>query len=182
MNLALRLMPNSTESYSGGALALARAGDFRRVEELLKETTKRYPPRPTLFNNFTLPSVRAAIALGRKKPAEAIEELRRTVSYDLTSPADAPSGITMYYRGLAYLELHSGNEAAAQFQKILDHPGVVSVEIFRLWPISDLLALTPSRGTKIRVSLNIGIFWHFGKMRTPIFGFSTGPRPNTQTK
>jgi tetratricopeptide (TPR) repeat protein len=131
VDLALRLMPNSTESYSGGALALARVGDLRRAQELLKEAAKRYPPQHTLFNNVTLPCAEAAIALRKKKPAAAIEELRRAVSYDRAAPIEVTDGATMYYRGLAYLELHSGNEAAAQFQKIIDNPGIVSVGIFR---------------------------------------------------
>jgi tetratricopeptide (TPR) repeat protein len=136
VDLSLRLMPNSTESYSGGAFALVRAGDTRRAEELLKEATKRYPPQHTLFNNVTLPSMRAVIALGRRKPGEAIQELQRAATYDFTHPPDILDGGTMYYRGLAYLELHSGNEAAAQFQKLLDNPGTVSIGILR--PLSHL--------------------------------------------
>ena len=130
-DLAIRLMPDSADSYSGGALAMARVGDFRRAEEMLKEATKRYPSQHTLFNNVNFPSVRAAIALGKKKPAEAIEELRRAIPFDLTTPPNVPDGATMYYRGLGHLELHSGKEAAAQFQKIIDNPGVVSIGILR---------------------------------------------------
>ena len=136
VDLSLRLMPNSTESYSGGAFALARAGDFRRAEELLKEAAKRYPPQDTLFNNVTLPCVGAAIALGIKKPAEAVQELQRSAAFDFSQPPDVFDGATMYYRGLAYLELHSGAEAAAQFHKILDNPGIVSVGLLR--PLSHL--------------------------------------------
>jgi len=136
VDLSLRLMPNSTESYSGGAFALARAGDFRRAEELLKEAAKRYPPQDTLFNNVTLPCVGAAIALGKKKPAEAVQELQRSAAFDFSQPPDVFDGATMYYRGLAYLELHSGAEAAAQFHKILDNPGIVSVGLLR--PLSHL--------------------------------------------
>ena len=129
--IALRLMPDSGESYSGGALTMARIGDFRLAEELLKEATKRYPPRHTLFNNVNVPSVRAAIALGKKEPEVAIEELQRARSFDFTNPPNVPDGGTMYYRGLAYLESHSGNEATVQFQKILDNPGIVPISIFR---------------------------------------------------
>jgi tetratricopeptide (TPR) repeat protein len=135
-DMAVRLMPESAESYAGGALVMARVGDNPRAEQLLKEAAKRYPPQHTLFNNVNVPSVQAAIALRKKKPSEAIEELRRSVSYDLSDPTNVPDGATMYYRGLAYLELHSGNEAAAQFQKILDNPGIVSIGILR--PLSHL--------------------------------------------
>jgi len=129
--LSPALTPNSTESYSGGAFALVRAGDFSRAEELLKEATKRYPPQHTLFNNVSLPSIRAAIALGTKKPDEAIQQLQGAAGYDFTHPPDILDGGTMYYRGVAYLELHSGNEAAEQFQKLLDNPGTVSIGILR---------------------------------------------------
>src|SRR5262249_40873015 len=129
-------MPESAESYAGAALATARVGDFRKAEELLKEASKRYSPQHTLFNNVNVPSVQAAIAIGKKEPKGAIEELRPAVSYDLSGPPSIPMGATMYYRGLAYLELHSGNEAAAQFQKIIDNPGIVSVELLR--PLSHL--------------------------------------------
>jgi len=136
VDLSLRIMPNSTESYSGGAFALVRAGDFSRAEELLREATKRYPPQHTLFTNVSLPSIRAVIALGKKKPDEAVQELQRAAMYDFTHPPDILDGGTMYYRGVAYLELHSGNEAAAQFQKVLDNPGTVSIGILR--PLSHL--------------------------------------------
>src|SRR5215469_3325396 len=49
--VALRLMPESAESYSGAALALARVGGSSRAEELLKEAAKRYPSQHTTFNN-----------------------------------------------------------------------------------------------------------------------------------
>jgi eukaryotic-like serine/threonine-protein kinase len=50
--------------------------------------------------------------------------------------ADAPQGVALYYRGLAYLELKSGKEAAAQFQEILDNRGIVSTSIY--WPLAHL--------------------------------------------
>ena len=129
--LTLRLMPNFTESYSGGAFALARAGDLGRAEELLNEAVKRYPPNHTLFKNITLPCVRAAIAIGKNKPAEAVSQLRNTEFYDFAIPPDVIEGGAMYLRGLAYLELHSGNEAATQFHKLLDNPGIGGEEIVR---------------------------------------------------
>jgi eukaryotic-like serine/threonine-protein kinase len=83
--------------------------------------------------NVVFPSIRAAIQLDRKNPAAAVEELRPAIPYDLGT---ASSGLTLYYRGLAYLELKSGNEAAAQFQKILDNRGVVTTDSY--WPLAHL--------------------------------------------
>jgi eukaryotic-like serine/threonine-protein kinase len=71
--------------------------------------------------------------LNRKNPAAAIEALGRAVPYDLASDS---YGLTLYYRGLAYLELKSGKEAAAQFQKILDNHGLVSTSVN--WPLAHL--------------------------------------------
>jgi tetratricopeptide (TPR) repeat protein len=61
------------------------------------------------------------------------EELQIAIPYDLGSDS---SGVTLYYRGLAYLELRAGKEAAEQFQKILDNRGVVATDIY--WPLAHL--------------------------------------------
>jgi tetratricopeptide (TPR) repeat protein len=71
--------------------------------------------------------------LDRQNPAAAVEELRPVVPYDL---GQASSGLTLYYRGLAYLELKSGQEAAAQFQRIVDNRGVVTTDCY--WPLAHL--------------------------------------------
>ncbi len=71
--------------------------------------------------------------LDRRNPAAAIEELRAAVPYDLGTDS---GGVTLYYRGLAYLQLKSAKEAAAQFQKILDNRGVVATDIY--WPLAHL--------------------------------------------
>ena len=114
------------------ALALARAGDEHRAEELLQQLNKQ--PQPgTAMNNILLPSIRAALALNRRNAAAAVEELQRAVPYDLGQDS---SGLTLYYRGLAYLELKDGKEAAAQFQKILDNRGIVDVDVY--WPLAHL--------------------------------------------
>ena len=87
----------------------------------------------TDVNNVVLPSIRAAIQLDRQNPAAAIEELRPVVPYDL---GQASSGLTLYYRGLAFLELKSGQESVAQFQRIADNRGVVTTDCY--WPLAHL--------------------------------------------
>src|SRR4029077_8014147 len=119
VNLSLRMMPNSVHHKTYAALALAQAGDLRRAEALMNEVGKE-PFLGTMMTNNTLNCIRAAIELNRKDPAAAIEALRRAIPYDLASDS---YGLTVYYRGLAYLELKSGKEAAAQFQIILDNHG-----------------------------------------------------------
>src|SRR5882724_2841427 len=73
------------------------------------------------------PPTQAAIELQLKNPVEAIRILQPVEPMDLSLsfPLDFGAMYTTYLRGEAYLQLHQGKEAAAQFQKILDHPGVV---------------------------------------------------------
>ena len=131
-NLALRGAQDSARHKAFATLAVACAGDASRAEALLSELSKQ-PIPGTALNEVVLPSIRAAIDMDRKKPAAAIEELRRTIPYDLGAEA---SGATLYYRGLAYLQLKQGKEAAAQFQKVLDNHGVVTTGVY--WPLSRL--------------------------------------------
>jgi len=131
-DLSLREAPNSARHRAFATLALARAGDTQRAEALLNELNKQ-PTPDTALNEVVLPSIRAAIDLDRKNPVQAVEELRRALPYDLGGDS---GGITLYYRGLAYLVLKSGKEAAPQFQKILDNRGVVMTDIY--WPLAHL--------------------------------------------
>jgi tetratricopeptide (TPR) repeat protein len=98
------------------ALALAMCGDAAQAEKLAGETSKLYP-NGTLWNTVQLPEIRAAIELQRDQPAKAVELLASASPYERAYPE------AVYLRGLAYLRLHKGSEAAAEFQKILDHKG-----------------------------------------------------------
>ncbi len=131
-NLSLRETPDSARHKAWAALALARAGDVRRAETLLSELSGQ-PMPGTLLNDVVFPGIRAALDLDRKKPAAAVDELQRAIPYDLGTDS---AGVTLYYRGLAYLKLKSGKEAAAQFLKILDNRGVVINDIY--WPLARL--------------------------------------------
>jgi serine/threonine protein kinase/tetratricopeptide (TPR) repeat protein len=132
VNLSLRMMPNSGHHKAYSALALAQAGDSRRAETLMNEAIKD-SSLGTIMTNTIIACIRAVIELNRKNPAAAIEALGRAVPYDLASDA---YGLTPYYRGLAYLELKSGKEAASQFQKILDNHGLVTTHVN--WPLAHL--------------------------------------------
>ena len=130
--LALRTMENSVRHKAFAALALARSGDVHRAEILINQVSQR-PTLGTAVNDVVFPCIRAAIALNRKEPAKAIAALQPSGPYDLGTDSD---GITAYYRGLAYLQLNSGQEAASEFQKITSNRGVVSVDIY--WPLAHL--------------------------------------------
>lgn len=98
------------------AVALAICGDAARAEKFAAETSKLFP-NGTIWNAVQLPEIRAAIALHRGQPARSVEELASASSYERAFN-DA-----IYLRGLAYLRLNRGAEAAAEFQKIVDHKG-----------------------------------------------------------
>ena len=98
------------------AVALAMCGDAAHAEKLARENSKLFP-NGTLWNAVQLPAIRAAIALKSDQPAKAVELLASASPYERANP-DA-----VYLRGLAYLRLRKGVEAAAEFQKILDHKG-----------------------------------------------------------
>jgi eukaryotic-like serine/threonine-protein kinase len=110
------------------ALALAYSRDDARAQAMVNDLNKRFPEDTIMQFNF-LPTLRARLALNKGKPSEAIEGLRTAVPYELGVSTNCPVNWTAMYpvfvRGEAYLAARQGNEAAAEFQKILDHPGVV---------------------------------------------------------
>jgi predicted Zn-dependent protease/predicted Ser/Thr protein kinase len=118
---ALKLSPGlQVQIYA--APTLARVGDFAHARALISELENKYPER-TLLKFFWLPTTEAAIELNKKNYSRAIADLEVTVPYELN-----PAGnlYPAYIRGQAYLQEHSGAAAAAEFQKILDHSGVVT--------------------------------------------------------
>jgi eukaryotic-like serine/threonine-protein kinase len=110
------------------ALALARMGDTGEAQKLT-DTLNRDAPFDTRAQNYSLPTIRAAINLYKGDASGAVEILRPTVKYDLADPNGFSSLYPAYIRGLAYLQMVDGREAAAEFQKLLDHPGLVGNEV-----------------------------------------------------
>ncbi len=108
------------------ALALARAGDTLRAEKIAGELDKAFP-LDTLVQRYWLPTIRAALALERKDPNRAIEVLKVAEPIELGTPTNFTVVLCpVYLRGEAYLMLHDGNAAAAEFQKFVDHYGLVA--------------------------------------------------------
>ena len=105
------------------ALALARTGQVAQAEKIVAKLDAEYP-RSTMVQNYWLPTIRAAIELQNTNPNKAIELLDETTPYEL---GEALQGhmYPAYLRGEAYLKLGRGHEAAEEFQKVLDHRGVV---------------------------------------------------------
>jgi tetratricopeptide (TPR) repeat protein len=109
-----------------GALASARAGDSAQAQKLADNLAKEFPS-DTVANNYWLPVIRASISINRREPVKAIGLLQPSTAYELglVSPSYMGTLYPVYVRGQAYLQLHQGKEAAAEFQKFLDHRGIV---------------------------------------------------------
>jgi len=104
-------------------VVVAAAGALRLANDL----DKRFP-KDTIVQSQYLPMIRAASILGRrpKDGDQAIEALVTAEPYELgAAPTIAFQVYPPYLRGEAYLAAHQGAAAAAEFQKLLDHPGVV---------------------------------------------------------
>jgi tetratricopeptide (TPR) repeat protein len=123
-NAALKLAPNR-EVRAMAALALARAGDTARAEKLADELEKTFP-LATLMQSYWLPTIRAATAMEHKDPNRAVELLKETSAIELGAPTNFSLSLApVYVRGEAYLALGDGNKAAGEFQKFIDHRGIV---------------------------------------------------------
>ena len=131
---ALRLSTGRNVQY-GAALALSLAGDPSRSQVLTDELSNRFPEDTVVQVNF-LPTLRAQLALSRGALAKssgtgsskAIEALQSAAPYELGTFGGMYSfvcGYPIYVRGQAYLAGGQGDKAAAEFQKLLDHPGAV---------------------------------------------------------
>jgi hypothetical protein len=110
------------------ALALGFTGDTARVQVLADDLAKRFPEDTVAQFNY-LPTLRGQLALNRDESSEAIDALEAASPYELGGPGQALfvffTLYPVYVRGEAYLGAHRSSEAGTEFQKILDHPGIV---------------------------------------------------------
>jgi eukaryotic-like serine/threonine-protein kinase len=123
---ALKLAPASQGAEVEAALAFAMAGDTARAESLAQDFGKRFP-LDTQMQSLWLPAIQAQLALDRKNPAAALNALQAASPIELgtiTFVNNASCLYHVYVRGEAYLAAGQGS-AAAEFQKILDHSGIV---------------------------------------------------------
>ena len=120
---------SARDSQMIAALALARAGDSARARALADDLQERFPLN-TMLNHYWLPVARAYLELRGGRPAQALKLLENTAPYDLGFPLPqfSEGGLLYppYARGQAYLALHQGKEAAAEFQKFIDHRSIVA--------------------------------------------------------
>jgi len=140
---ALELSKGRDVRYAAG-LALSLSGDSAQSEALAGDLEKRFPE--DTFVKFTYaPVLRGLAALGRHKPADSVERLEIARQYELSANglnfAHYLGGLhSAYVRGEAFIAARRYPEAAAEFQKILDHRGVVGLD-----PIGALAQLQVGR-------------------------------------
>jgi serine/threonine protein kinase/tetratricopeptide (TPR) repeat protein len=106
------------------ALALARSDETTQSRTIL-EGLQKSEPTNTYLKVYWFPVIEASIAMAQQAPDRAVVALEPALPYEFGNP---PPGGTMYppyVRGLAYLAQKNGPAAAAEFQKFLDHPGIV---------------------------------------------------------
>jgi eukaryotic-like serine/threonine-protein kinase len=129
------------------AFAQATLGNTEQSQKLASDLNRRFPEDTSVQFQY-LPVLRALAALKAGAPAKAIQELQSAERYGL-----ALNGLSLnafygamypaYVRGEAFLVEHKGVEAAAEFQKLIDHRGIVLAD-----PIAAL------------ARLEIGRAWH----------------------
>ena len=172
---AAKLAANG-EVLANAALAMARAGDPSAAEKLADELDKSFPV-DTVIQKYRLPTIRAAIALQRQDPNQALELLQITSPMEL---GDEGYLLPVYLRGEAYLMLHDGKAAAVEFQKFIDHRGLVAnfpwgalarLQLGRAYTLS---SDRMKRGAPTRNFLACG--------KTPILTCPSSKRPRRSTR
>ena len=111
------------------AIAFALAGDVDDANRAIEDLTKRFPQNTAIQTRY-LPMARAVLALNSGNAQAALDALNAATPYELghTNEDFTFALYPIYFRGQAYLAARNGNAAAAEFQKILDHSGVVGNE------------------------------------------------------
>jgi serine/threonine protein kinase/Flp pilus assembly protein TadD len=122
---ALALSPGRSVKIFA-AVALARVGETSRAKALADELEKNYPSQ-TELKVYWMPAIRAAVELNAGNYAQALILLEAAAPYELGEPSQLQLGTLypVYLRGQGYLMAHNGTAAAAEFQKFLDHRGIV---------------------------------------------------------
>ncbi len=129
---APKLSPASQGAEAESAIAFAIAGDTARAEALGQDLEKRFP-LDTQMHTIWLPTIRAQVALNQKNPSAALTSLEAARSTELAIIPFVNNPTCLYHvyvRGEAYLAAGQARAAASEFQKLIDHNGLV----WSCWP------------------------------------------------
>jgi tetratricopeptide (TPR) repeat protein len=130
---ATQALANSQDAtFSGSMSVFALCGDAAQAQAHANRFTAQYP-NDTRLNGIWLPLTRAALELQRGQPAQALELLAPVTRYEAAAEFQP-----QYLRGLCYLRLGKGAEAAAEFQKILSSQGQTDFLVSTLYPLARL--------------------------------------------
>ena len=132
MALAALQLARDREVEFGAGVVLALQGDLVRSQPLIDDLARRFPEDTSVRFTY-LPTLRALQSLYRGEPARAVEQLQVSIPYEVATPRSATHGnfgamYPVYFRGEAYLAQKQGQQAAAEFSKILSHRGVVGYD------------------------------------------------------
>ena len=127
-------LANNRETRYGAALAFAMSGDGSKAQSLANDLERDFP-EDTSVRFYYLPAIRASLALNHGDSSKAVEFLQTAVPYELGMPrsatfADFGALYPVYVRGQAYLAGRQGAEAVKEFQKIVDHRGIMAGDGF----------------------------------------------------
>jgi hypothetical protein len=123
----LKLAPASQGTQAEAALAFAIASENARAEAMAKDLSARYP-LDTQMQSLWLPAIEAQVALNKKNPEAALSDLQRASTIELgqiTFINNLSCLYDVYLRGEAYLTAGQAVQATGEFQKIIDHSGLV---------------------------------------------------------
>jgi len=142
-------LSKSREVEYGAAFALALAGDSGRSQELANDLERRFPEDTSVRFSY-LPALRALYALSHSEPSKATELLQAALPHDLAVTGVSFFGFfgnlyPAYVRGEANLAANRATQASAEFQKILDHRGIVLAD-----PIGALAHLGRARAFALK--------------------------------
>jgi hypothetical protein len=173
---AVLRLSRSRDAEYGAAFALALAGDQSQAATLAGDLERRFPEDTAVRFNYA-PTLHALLALKHGAPSRAVDLLQVSMPYELGEPQSSFFGFygalyPIYVRGEAYLALNRGPEAAREFQKIIDHRGIVASD-----PIGALAHLQLGRafvlsGEKTKARTAYGDFltlWKDADSNIPIF-------------
>jgi DNA-binding winged helix-turn-helix (wHTH) protein/Flp pilus assembly protein TadD len=124
---ALRLS-SSRDVNILAALVLARTGDAARARAMIATLESKNPDN-TILKAYWLPTLRASLELHTGNPKSSLSLLQTTVPYEMAEAAYISNMYPAYVRGQAYLSARDGTAAAAEFQKLIDHPGIIQNDI-----------------------------------------------------
>jgi len=171
---ALELAKNREVKY-GAALVLAMSGDASQAQSLANDLERDFPEDTSVRFNY-LPAVYATLALHHGDPSKAIKLLHVAVPYELSSPRSATFAYfgalyPVYVRGQAYLAARQGAEAAREFQKIVDHRGIVIGDAFGVLAHLGMARAYAMQGDTVKARKNYQDFltlWRDGDSEIPI--------------